>query len=218
MSLLSPSDQQRLRDTFAEMPHAVRMLFFTQTLGCDTCLQARQILDELPQLSDKISIEEVNFILEPDRAKQYGIDRVPAVALVGATETGEERDSKIRFLGTPAGYEFMSLIQAILLVGGRPSTLSEESLKRVAAVSTPTTVHVFTTPTCPHCPRAVAVAHEMAFANPNITAFAVEATEFPDLARKYSVTGVPKTVVNDSVEILGALPPDAFVEQALAGT
>jgi hypothetical protein len=55
----------------------------------------------------------------------------------------------------------------------------------------------------------------MAFANPNITAFAVEATEFPDLARKYRVTGVPKTVVNDSVEILGGLPQDAFVAQAL---
>jgi predicted DsbA family dithiol-disulfide isomerase len=55
----------------------------------------------------------------------------------------------------------------------------------------------------------------MAFASPHITAVAVEATEFPDLARKYHVSGVPKTVVNDDVEILGALPPDAFIEQAL---
>ena len=55
----------------------------------------------------------------------------------------------------------------------------------------------------------------MAFANPNITSFAVEATEFPDLARRYRVTGVPKTVVNDRVEILGGLPQDAFVAQAL---
>jgi predicted DsbA family dithiol-disulfide isomerase len=55
----------------------------------------------------------------------------------------------------------------------------------------------------------------MAFASPHITAVAVEATEFPDLARKYRVSGVPKTVVNDEVEILGALPPDAFIEQAL---
>jgi predicted DsbA family dithiol-disulfide isomerase len=56
----------------------------------------------------------------------------------------------------------------------------------------------------------------MAFANEHITSYAVEATEFPDLARKYRVTGVPKTVVNETVEILGALPQDAFVEQALA--
>ena len=222
MSLISPADQQRLTETFNEMPRPVRLLFFTQTLGCETCLQAKQILDELPVLSNKISIEEVNFVLEPARAAQYDIDRVPAVAVVGQNEAGEERDSKIRFLGTPSGYEFMSLIQAVLLVGGRPSMLSKESLELIAAVDVPTTVHVFTTPTCPHCPRAVAVAHEMAFANPNITAFAVEATEFPDLARKYSVTGVPKTVVNGiaegAVEILGALPPDAFVSQALASS
>ena len=57
----------------------------------------------------------------------------------------------------------------------------------------------------------------MAFANEHITAYAVEATEFPDLARRYRVTGVPKTVVNDAVEILGALPQDMFVSQALAG-
>jgi len=55
----------------------------------------------------------------------------------------------------------------------------------------------------------------MAFASPHITAFAVEATEYPDLARRYRVTGVPKTVVNDRIEILGALPEDAFVSQAL---
>jgi predicted DsbA family dithiol-disulfide isomerase len=47
---------------------------------------------------------------------------------------------------------------------------------------------------------------------------AVEATEFPDLARRYHVTGVPKSVVNDRVEILGAVPQDAFVEQVLSGT
>ena len=55
----------------------------------------------------------------------------------------------------------------------------------------------------------------MAFASPNITAYAVEATEFPDRARRYRVTGVPKTVVNETVEILGALPQEAFVEQTL---
>jgi len=56
----------------------------------------------------------------------------------------------------------------------------------------------------------------MAFVSPNITALAVEATEYPDLARKYRVTGVPKSVVNDKIEILGALPEEMFVEQTLS--
>jgi glutaredoxin-like protein len=198
------------------MTRSVRLLFFTQTFGCDTCLQTRQILDELPPLSDKITIEEINLILEPEKAAQYGVDRAPAVAITYEDADGVVKDSRIRFLGAPAGYEFVSLVTAVLLVGGRRSTLSPASLARIGAVDKTVTLRVFTTPSCPHCPRAVSVAHEMAFSNPHITAYAVEATEFPDLVRRYTVSGVPKTVVNDEVEILGALPPDAFVEQALA--
>jgi thiol-disulfide isomerase/thioredoxin len=235
MPLISETDQERLRESFSQMHRRVRLLFFTQTIGCETCLQTRQILDELPPLSDWIVVEEVNFVLEPDKAAQYGIDRVPAIAVVyeesqragGAGTAGEAGraetagaapavvDSRIRFLGAPAGYEFISLVQAVLLAGGRESTLTEQSRTRLAAVDRPLTMRVFTTPTCPHCPRAVTLAHEMAFASAHITAYAVEATEFPDLVRRYQVNGVPKTVVGDDVEILGAVPEEAFLEHAL---
>jgi alkyl hydroperoxide reductase subunit AhpF len=149
MSLISEADQEKLRAAFGEMTSPVRLMFFTQTLDCETCLQARQILDELPPLSDKISIEEVNLILEGDKAKQYGIDRAPAIALVATNGHGPDAvtDSRIRFLGTPAGYEFISLIQAVLLVGGRPAGLTEENRARLAAVNAPVTIQVFTTPT-----------------------------------------------------------------------
>ena len=88
MALLSTADQDKLRESFGEMTSSVRVLFFTQTLGCETCLHTRQILDELPALSDKIAIEEVNFVLEKERAAQYGIDRVPALALVAENGNG----------------------------------------------------------------------------------------------------------------------------------
>jgi alkyl hydroperoxide reductase subunit AhpF len=151
MSLISPSDQDRLREEFAQMTRPVRLLFFTQTLGCETCLQTRQILDELPPLSDKISIEEVNPVLEREKAQQYGIDRVPSVALAytdgaAGAETAAV-DSRIRFVGTPAGYEFISLVQAVLLAGGRAPQLSAASRSRLAAVDRPVIMQVFTTPT-----------------------------------------------------------------------
>lgn len=147
MALLAPAEQDKLRAAFNEMTSPVRLLFFTQTLGCETCPQTRQILDELTRLSDKITIEEVNFVLEGDKAKQYGIDRVPAIALAGVDGSNALRDSRIRFLGTPAGYEFISLIQAVLLVGGRPPGLTEQNRQRVMAVARPVTMQVFTTPT-----------------------------------------------------------------------
>ncbi len=146
MSLISPVDQQKLRDAFAEMTRPVRLLFFTQALGCETCLQTRQILDELPQLSDRIAIDEVNLVLEPDRATKYGVDRVPAIA-VEYEEEGERRDSRIRFLGAPAGYEFVSLVHAVILARGGASMLSPEARTRLASVDKPVTMQVFTTPT-----------------------------------------------------------------------
>ena len=218
MALLSPSDQQTLRAEFARMTRPVRLLLFTQTIGCETCVQARQIVDELPPLSDKIGVEEINLVLGAEQAAAYGIDRVPSIALAyeEADGAGTMRDSRIRFVGAPAGYAFISLVRAVLLVGGDEPQISQASRARLAAVDKPMTLQVFTTPTLPHCPRAVSLAHEMAFANPNIRAFAVEATEFPDLARRYRVTGVPKTVVDEEIEILGALPEDVFVDQALS--
>ena len=146
MSLISPADQQALRDAFATMKRPIRLLFFTQSVGCETCLQTRQILDELPLLTDKITIEEVNLILDLDRVKAYAVERVPAIA-IAYEEDGAVKDSRIRFIGTPAGYEFISLIQAILLVGGgRASTLTAENRARVEAVEEAVTIQVFSTP------------------------------------------------------------------------
>lgn len=142
MPLLSPADQQKLRDSFATMTRPVKLLFFTQTVGCETCLQTRQILDELPALTDRVSIEEVNLVLDADKAKQYGVDRAPAVAVLA-----DGADTRIRFVGTPGGYEFVSLVQAVLLAGGRESSLTEEQRQRLEAVDKPVTMQVFTTPT-----------------------------------------------------------------------
>ena len=148
MSLLAPAEQEKLREWFNEMTGPVRLLFFTQTIGCEPCVQTKRILDELPALSERIAVEEVNFVLDKDKAAQYAVDRVPAIALLGRNGSGAaDRDSRIRFLGTPAGHEFMSLIQAILLVGGAASQLTDASRARLAAVDKPVTMQVFSTPT-----------------------------------------------------------------------
>jgi glutaredoxin-like protein len=190
----------------------VTLLLFTQTIGApETALIARQVLDELANLNDLIRVEEVNFVLEKDRAAQYGIDHIPAIVLLS-----NDTDTRMRFLGAPAGYEFMSLIEAVILAGTDDSQLDPQSRELIAAnVTAPVDIHVFVTPTCPHCPRAVSLAHRMARESAHIRATCVEATEFMDLSRKFRVTGVPKTVVNESIEILGALPEELFVRGVL---
>lgn len=208
MALLSEQDRQTVRGHLAVIEEPVRLLFFTQTIGApETALVARQIFDEIVSLNDHLTIEEVNFVLEQDRARQYGIEQIPAVVLL---KNGQ--DTRIRFLGAPAGYEFMSLIEAVILAGTNDSGLTPESRALVAEhVTAPLEIKVFVTPTCPHCPRAVTLAHRLAAESPLIRASCVEATEFMELSRRFRVTGVPKTVVNESIEILGALPEDQFV-------
>ena len=211
MALLSPTDQQTLRDMFADMTETVTILFFTQTFECETCDDTKRILGELTEITDRIVVEEINLVLEKARAAGYGIDGAPGLVLLAGGG-----DTRVRFLGAPAGYDFMALVDAILAVSGASDApLGAESLELLAAHTSPTAIDVFVTPTCVYCPRAVALAVRMAFANPNITARAIVATEFYELARQHRVTGVPKTVVNGEIEILGALPETQFVRAVL---
>ena len=212
MPLLSEQDRAVVSGHLAAIKTPVTVLFFTQTIDApDTVLVARQVLDEVVSLNDQISLEEVNFVLDRDRAAQFGIDGIPAVALLRGGE-----DTRIRFLGAPAGYEFMSLVEALILAGTGDSGLTAESKALIAEnVTGPTDILVFVTPSCPHCPRAVTLAHRMAVESTLIRATCVEATEFLDLAQRYRVTGVPKTVVNGTIEMLGALPESVFVRTAV---
>src|SRR4029078_1287769 len=176
--------------------------------------ETREILREITSLTDRVTVDEVSLAVESERAAQLGIDRVPGlVLLVGDAKT----DTRIRFLGAPEGWDFLALIDAILAVSGAsPQTLSPKTIEQLDQGTAALSLPVFVTATCPHCPRAVALANRMAFHNPLITATTVQATEFFDLARKYRVSGVPKTVVSNGNEILGALPESEFVDEVFS--
>jgi len=56
----------------------------------------------------------------------------------------------------------------------------------------------------------------MAVESQYITADVIEAMEFPDLSRRYAVRGVPKIVINETTEFVGALPEEQYLEQVKA--
>lgn len=143
MALLSEEDRQVVRTHLADLRHDVTLLLFTQTIGGpETGPIAKQILDELAGLSDRLRVEDVNFVLEQDRAARFAVDKIPAIVLL---RDGE--DTRIRFFGAPAGYEFMSLVEAVILAGGDDSGLSEASRQLIAGVEEPLALEVFVTPT-----------------------------------------------------------------------
>ncbi len=154
MALLQESDREQLKQEFAKLQNPVKLVFFTQALDCDYCGLTQQVLEEVVELSDKIHLEILNFAIDKDRAADYKIAHVPAIAVVrvetrekdGAVET-VDRDYGIRFYGVPAGYEFASLLGDILDVSSGDSGLSPQTKSARAEVQSPLHLQVFTTPT-----------------------------------------------------------------------
>ena len=121
----------------------VSLLLFTQAIGgSESGLVAKQVLDEVARLNDKITVVEKNFVLDVDDRTKYGVDKSPAIVVLSDGE-----DTRMRMFGAPTGYEFVGLIEAILLAGTRQLDLDEETLKLLATVETPTHLQVFSTPT-----------------------------------------------------------------------
>ena len=101
------------------------------------------------------------------------------------------------------------------MVSRGASGLSQRSIEKIKEIDVPVHIQVFVTPTCPYCPSAVHLAHQLAMENDLITADMIEAIEFPDLAEKYMVMGVPKVVMNDVYYFEGALPERHYVDKVV---
>jgi len=204
---LNEKDRNFLIERFRnELVEPVKIILFTQNINCEYCPETEQLLRELAETSEKIQLEVKNFAIDKLEVQKYKIDKVPAI-LVG--------NERIRYFGIPAGYEFAALIEDIVEVSRKSSFLSTSSQEKIRSLKVPINIKVFVTPTCPYCPRMVKYAHSAALLNENIYAEMIEATEFPELASQYSVYGVPKTIINEKIEIEGAVPEDFFVSELI---
>ena len=130
--------------------------FFTQEFECQYCQLTRELLNELVGLSDKIALKNYDFVKDKPEVEKYGVDKIPAIVVEG------ERDHGIRFYGVPAGYEFNTLIEDIMDVSRASTDLTESTKEALQKLEKPIHIQVFITLTCPHCPRAVHMAHQMA--------------------------------------------------------
>ena len=230
MTILNDDIKNQVREVLADLSAPVKLVVFTQgeggALECAMCAETRGLVEEVASLSDLVSVEVRDFVKDSEVAETYGIDKIPAIAVV--REGDDPADFGIRLYGIPSGYEFGTLIEDIRLASSGDPELSDATLMQLAELTGPVNIQVFVTPTCPYCPRAVLLAHRLAMASKHVTASMVEATEFPHLANRYQVYGVPRTVVNDVIHVEGAVPEsmmmsklmnlsdDAFMQQARA--
>lgn len=220
MAYLSDRDREYLRKTLDELPRRVKLLVFSEPQSkllipgkepCQYCQVVEEIVEELCSLSDKLE-KTVYTDREAPEFATYRIDKVPALVLLDEDGT----DYGIRFYGLPSGYEFGTLIEDITDLAHGKTRLSEQTRQALQGLTRPVHIQVFVTPTCPYCPRAVRLAHQMAMESPQIRADMIEANEFAELSNKYGVYGVPKTVINEVEEVEGAVPEATFLSHVLA--
>lgn len=212
MSLIPDDKKELLKNDFKEkLVDPVKIIMFTQEIECRFCSDTRRLVQELATLSDKITVEIYDFVADDAKAKEYGIDKIPALAIIG------KKDYGVRIYGIPYGYELQTLIEAIINVSKAKTDLSDNTKNILAEVKSPVHIQVFVTLTCPHCPAAAAVAHKLAVESDMVKADVIESSEFPDLAMKYNVIGVPKIIINEKIEFVGAFNEDLFAEHVLLG-
>jgi glutaredoxin-like protein len=199
----------------AQINFPVELIYFTNEVDCETCAETHQLLEEISSLSDKIRLRNYDIDKHHNLANQYHIQLTPGLVIAG-NDKDRILDYGIRLLGTPSGYEFTSLLQAIIFVSKRDSGLKTTIREQLRNLKKSVQLQVFVTPTWPYCPQAVTLAHQMAMESPMIQAEMIEANEFYELAMRYNVSGVPHTIINDgSGVIFGAVPDDYLLREVI---
>lgn len=214
-ALLNDDIKNQVKEAFTQLDQPVEVVFFGQQDGCEYCEQTLQLVEEVAALSDLITHSQYDADRDAEVAKTFNVDKTPGLVIAGR-DNGNLIDYGVRFAGVPSGHEFSSLIQDIILVSGRDSKLSQSLRDMLVDLKEPVSLQVFVTPTCPYCPQAVILAHQMAMESSFVQAEMVEAMEFPELSRKHNVSGVPQTTINDGAgNVVGAVPEQTLLAEIL---
>ena len=141
MPLLDEKIREQVSAELDGLEKPVKLIMFTQEFECQYCKETRQLCEEIAELSEHISVEVYDFVKDQKQAEAYGIDKIPAITVVGAKDYG------VRFYGIPSGYEFMSLLDSLKTVSAGEVELMPETLAFLDELEDPLHIQVFVTPT-----------------------------------------------------------------------
>ena len=142
MALINEDVAAQLKEEFASLKNPVRLAVFSQALADPESEQVKRLVEEIASLDPRLSAESYNFVLDKEKVDAMRIARIPAIAILGA-----EKDYGIRMYGLPSGYEFGTLVDAIVDVSSGESGLGEETRAALRDIDRPVHVQVFSTPT-----------------------------------------------------------------------
>jgi len=144
--LLNDDITRQVTEFFQQLQEPVEVLYFGRKGDCDYCDDTRLLLEEVVETSDKLALSTYDIDADAGLAEQYRVDKVPGIVIAG--RDGEQiLDYGIRYSGIPAGSEFSSLINTMVLVSSRDSGLDPQTRQVLAGLKKPVHLQVFVTPT-----------------------------------------------------------------------
>jgi len=153
--LIDESSREALTKRFQrELQSEVNLSVFIGPDNKEYCDFTVQLCEELNELDSRI--KPTVYQNGDGKATDLGITRTPTVLV------GWDQGYKVEYTGAPAGQEAGGFIEAISLVSRRDSGLQEDSRVKLRNIDRDVSIQVYVTPTCPYCPRAVLLAHQIA--------------------------------------------------------
>ena len=210
MTMFNEKVLRETKEVLRDLKSPVTLTFFSREKDCGHCSQVEAFAGDIIAVDDRLTLEKKDLGQDGDLAAKLGVHDAPALVFA---HPHEDR-APVRYYGLPGGYEFGAFLRVLVLfstgaLGERIETSSLEGLKKDVNIKT------FVLTTCPSCPAMAYLTAALAFVSPRLTTEIIEANTFTDLAARFSVSTVPKIVVNDSVEITGVLPPSQLIAKIL---
>lgn len=206
--MLSEGDRASLERRFAQgMKDDVTLLLFVDE-GSAMEKELTDFANTLAQTNPRIKVDvQKAEDGKNQRMRELHIEHWPCLVLVKGDFT------RIRYYGIPAGYELPSLVDAIVELSSMRTTLSPKARSALATVRRKANIKIFILTTCQFCPTVARHAYRGAIESPRVTAEIIDSQMFPDLATRHSVMGVPKIILNDNLDITGAITDVEFFDK-----
>lgn len=207
MSVLSRDTKKRVEVELKELKRAVPIEVFTQEFESPACKESRLLAEELAEITMKVSVNVSDFVGSGSLVRKHEVERIPTIVLAS-------RDSaQIRFAGSISGYILPSFISALKTASTDKTVLAEASISFLENLQKDIYLKVFVVSSCPLCQTICLPVIRLALANRLIHAEIINLEQYPQLAVRYGVSGVPLVLVNNEHKIEGALSEAAFVEK-----
>lgn len=142
-----------------------------------------------------------------EKMRQLHIENWPCMVLVKGDF------SRIRYYGIPLGYELPPMVDAMIELSSSRTPLSPVARTALSTVRRRANIKLFVLQTCHFCPTVARHSYRAAIESKNVTSEIIDTSLFPDLAARHSVMGVPKIILNDNMDITGAMAEADFFER-----